>query len=223
MNELQALPIHTSNSFWITLVILSCLISLVIVKMAFPERFTMFVALPFEARFFSLKKKEFRISHLFNTVLFIFNTLVISLLCILLLRDFRPDLLQREFISFIQIGLAFALLIVLKYLIEKMVANLYSIDRIIDRYLFYKLSYRYFLSLILFPFCVISYYTDFLNGSSLLTIAIVLAVLNVLFIVKYYLKNANLVTYNLFYFILYLCALEIAPYVILFKALIMMH
>jgi len=223
MNELQALPIHTSNSFWVTLVIFTCLLALVVVKVAFPDRFVMFVALPFESRYFSLKKTEYRLSHPFNSVLFIFNGLVIGLLCVLLLRDYRPDLLLREFIAFIQIALAFALLMGIKYLVEKMVANLFSMDGIIDRYLYYKFSHRYFLSFLLFPFCVISYYTNFINGTALLYIAIILAIFNVFFTVKFYIKNANLVTHNLFYFIFYLCALEIAPYLILFKVLIMMH
>ena len=134
----------------------------------------------------------------------------------LIARDHYPELLTREFIFFIQVVFGFGVLMLVKYVAEKMLANLFLMENIIEDYLFFKFSHRHYLALAIFPLCIIDVYTHLLGGYAFL-------IINLLFILKYYRKKGLLIFNNLFYFILYLCALEIAPYFILFKVVTILN
>jgi hypothetical protein len=66
--------------------------------------------------------------------------------------------------------------------------------------------------LALLPINIIMYYTDIVNSYSIISIIIVLLTINVMtYLIS--LKNYQKLLFDkLFYFILYICALEIAPY-----------
>ena len=223
MNNLQAIPIATTSNTLITSIIVGSLLILVLVKALYPERFALFTLLPIESRFFTVKKAENHLHHPFNALMFLFNTLVAGLVFVLIAQEYKPELLERHGIFFIQVVVAFVILIVTKYSSEKMIANLFSIDNFIEDYLFHKFSFRHFLALLVFPICVLAYYTNFINGTTLLILLVIMSILNVIFVIVYYKKRQGYLIDNFFYFILYLCALEIAPYLILYKVVIMMN
>ena len=223
MNDLQAIPIDAVSNTLMTTIIVVCLLLLVIVKSIYAERFALFTLLPLESRFFTIKKNEFQLNYPFNGLLFLFNILVVGLILVIVARDYKPELLERHGIFFTQILVGFSILMLIKYSIEKMIANLFSIDDFIEQYLFHKFSYRHFLAFAIFPICIIAYYTSLINGTAMLIILLIFSLLNIIFVLQFYRKQQAFLLGNFFYFILYLCALEIAPYLILYKVVTMMN
>ncbi len=103
-----------------------------------------------------------------------------------------------------------------KYFVEKIIAVCFNAEDFAEQYNLVKVSYRSFLGLILFPVIAILFYNQF-NVPYFLWIVVGLFLIfnGILFIML--LKNyQKLFSKFLFYFILYLCTFEIAPYVILY-------
>jgi hypothetical protein len=105
-----------------------------------------------------------------------------------------------------------AVFILSKFLIEKIIATAFNIEEFTEQFNLQKVTYRTYIGLLLLPIDVILFYNDQPSKSLVFAlIAIVLATNLLTYLVS--LKNyQNLFLGKLFYFILYLCALEIAPY-----------
>ena len=106
---------------------------------------------------------------------------------------------------------------IVKVLIERLLASVFKIDHLINSYLFNKISYRNYLGLILLPVnAILIYYVDY-SANLLYILGISVLAIYTIILLTYYSKNLNLLKQSLFYFILYLCALEIAPYIIVYQ------
>jgi hypothetical protein len=116
--------------------------------------------------------------------------------------------------------LSIGVFILIKVLLERLIGSLFTIDNLIDRYLFQKTSYKNFLGLLLIPINVILLFSITPNKTIILSAIILLAAINTIGLLTSYKSNLNLIKRDFFYFILYLCALEIGPYLILYKVVI---
>ena len=214
---MQAIERHVDSLDWITLILLTAILLLVIVKSVYPQRYEEFTSLLTSNKFMVFKGKENNAFHPFNILMFLVNALSVSLFLFILFRFFStPDSLSPG-ILFIRIFTAYTCFVLLKFSIEKIFANIFDLDDTIDYYLFQKLSHRNFISLILLIFSVILVYAVTpTNGILYVGMGFVLLA-NLLSLIVIYRQNQNLILGNWFYFILYLCALEIAPYIILYK------
>jgi hypothetical protein len=99
-----------------------------------------------------------------------------------------------------------------KFLIEKIIATSFAIDEFADQFNLQKVTYRTYIGVLLLPINAILFYNA--NTSDFLFYGII-AIIALANLLTYFvsLKNyQNLLFGKLFYFILYLCALEIAPY-----------
>jgi hypothetical protein len=112
---------------------------------------------------------------------------------------------------------AYNILIGVKYLTEKIIGEVFNISTFLDNYVFYKITYKNFLAILVLPILFIFTYGGVNTPIFGYLFLAVWAVANILVLSKYYSKNQKLVFGNWFYFILYLCTLEIAPYFILYK------
>ena len=106
-----------------------------------------------------------------------------------------------------------------KVLLERLIASLFEIDGIIDDYLFQKISYKNYLGLILLPINAILIFGIPPTKTLLSIIIITLLLVNISGLLTTYKAHQNIIKINLFYFILYLCALEIAPYIIIYSVI----
>jgi hypothetical protein len=110
--------------------------------------------------------------------------------------------------------------ILIKVLLERLIGSLFEIDKLIDQYLFQKISYKNLLGLVLIPINLLLIFS-FKPGLILLyIIVILLGLINIMGLITTIKTNQSIIKQNLFYFILYLCALEIAPYIILYKVFV---
>ena len=124
---------------------------------------------------------------------------------------------QKDYRLYIQIFLVYNVLIAVKYLIEKIIGEVFEINKLLDNYIFYKITYKNFLSLIILPLLIMVIYGWPNSKILIFSFFIIWILANLIVLIKYYSNNQKLVLGNWFYFILYLCTLEIAPYFILYK------
>ncbi|GAA0872499.1 DUF4271 domain-containing protein [Gangjinia marincola] len=211
---------YTSND-WISFVLLFILTVLVIIKLLNREQFLVFVQLPFTGRFSGITPKN-SLANVFNGLFFLVHVLSMALLVGFFIRltyqNQEPQLLS--FTKYIQIAVAYSVFLLGKYLIEKIVASIFNVEHLIDQYLYYKISFKSYLSFIVIPVCILFTYT-FTGSYILIVIGLgIVGLFNLLFLINYFIKNQEVILVNWLYFILYLCALEIGPYVILYKLIV---
>jgi len=193
------------------------LLLLVLAKQLFYNRFEDFTALISSGKFLVIKSKEHKLLFGFNVLMLIVHILSVSLFVFLTFRLFSNFDFEDSGYILLRIITVYGFFVFLKITVEKIIANVFDIDEIIDTYIFQKQTYLNFISLIIFGLCLFLVYSNIpsLPLFYLILSVIILTVSYTLYtIVK---KNTVLMSRYWFYFILYICALEIAPYVILYK------
>ncbi|TSE04244.1 DUF4271 domain-containing protein [Aquimarina algiphila] len=202
---------------WFTILIMACLMLLVTAKGVNTLRFSDFIMLLGNNKYIISNQKQNKLSSLFNAILLLFQVVSVSLFIYLCFDVFKWNVAPNEITLYFKIAILYTVIVVCKLLIEKIIAAIFSIDSIIDEYLFYKVSYRNFMGVILLPVNIIFIYAVNPSKIAFVILLISLSILNIIVLVSFYKKNENVILNYLFYFILYLCALEIAPYFILYK------
>ena len=188
-----------------------CFILIAITKTFFEARFNEFLKLLVTDKYVKIYKDPSHMMSWFTISLFFVQLISFSFFALILLDHFGlAD--KNDSIKFIQIITLIGVFVLSKYLIEKIIATSFKIEEFTEQFNLQKVSYRTFLGLILLPINILLYYNDILPGFiiyfSLFTLLIINAFTYILSLKKY----QNLLFSKMFYFILYLCALEIAPY-----------
>lgn len=214
---MEAIERHVISQDWITLLLLLVFIILVATKFAFPQRFSHFVMLFATDKYLLLKGKNPNVFHPFNLLFFGVNVITVALFVHVFYLNLSNDIPDRPKVFFLRIATAYTAFVLLKFSIEKIIANVLSIDKKMNYYQFYKLSYRNFMALVLLPVCMAFIYIWEPSLTALYMSVGIILLMNFITIASIYKKNQQYILSNWFYFILYLCALEIGPYFILYK------
>ena len=193
-----------------------CILIIAILKVIYPKRFNDFIRLPVSNNYFLAKGKSEELRHPFSILLFVIQLISISLFVNL----FFLEKGKANVLLFLQILFVVFVFIIVKTSIEKMIGAIFSIEKLIDHYIYEKLSYRNFLSLLLIITNLIFYFSIKPALNILLILTGILFLVNMLILSYSYKNYRSLIFSNLFYFLLYICALEISPYLILYKAFI---
>ena len=203
------------NSDWITVVIVVSLVLLVIAKSLFQNRFFSYIILPFNNKYLSLYNKKDKLIHGFHVLFTVFQVLNTALFIYLGVELYLGDPAPGGPLAFLLI-LGFLLLFIsLKIVLQLGNGFVFNNTKLISEFIYKKLSYlNYSGAVMLLANTVLTY---ILPGSKLvfmISAILVLAInaLGIIFILK---NHQKLITSYFFYFILYLCALEIAPLIII--------
>ncbi|NER14596.1 DUF4271 domain-containing protein [Leptobacterium flavescens] len=211
---MEVISRHIESNTVETLLLLSCFALITIVKVRNELRFQTFLELFFSNKYLKIYGKEHNLNFSsFNILLFLVQIIVFGFFL-------HYVNIYFEGTTSFHIGIiisAIALLVLFKYYFEKLIANIFNIEFFSERYNFHKLSYRSLISIVLLPFITLLIYSPLPQKTIIvITIGLFLLLNTTAFILT--LKNhQKLILNRLFYFILYLCALEIAPYLIAFK------
>jgi len=203
------------NKDWITLLFLG--ISLLIVMASFlnARRLKQLFALPYNDLY--LVNYDSNIWHPFNILLFVIANLILGLFIYLGMTEFYPDKVLFTSNLFLKILGLLMIYWMFKYLSGLLVAFLFEIKKWQKKMTFVKISYFFSSSLYLLVFLIFSVYS-FTNSTTFLII--IISFYSILLLIRYFhflrIHRRDIIA-NLFYFILYLCALEIAPLLIAIK------
>ena len=203
---------------WFTVLFLISLGILAFTKYSYSSRFDDFVALIGNSKYLKIYSRDQKFIDLFEALLFINLVITLSLFAFISYSTL-VDPIEFMITDFMKIMLAIGAVLLIKVLIERLIGSLFEIDELIDTYLFQKTNYKNYTGLILLPINILLIFT--LKPTSLLII-VVLGLIILLNLIGFFTSvrtHQKLVLGNLFYFILYLCALEFGPYIILYKVL----
>lgn len=210
---MQAVDRIDFSNNWVTVTYLFALILLVFLKLINQEKLFGYTR-AFFLKGFVIKRAEERESFftVFNISIYIFSVIIYGLL----LLSTYSYLATNSYINFnlflgliLIVGIYFSAQLLLAFLISRIL----NIQNQISLFISAKVGYFYNTALLLFPFLIINTYS-FFSIYLLFGVFIVLFLLSVVLVLT---NNKNLIINKLFYFILYLCALEIAPLLIIYK------
>ena len=211
MNEFVLQPRTMEPRDWATIIFVVALILVAVAKTAFENRFSDFTKLIVSDKYIKIYRDSSQLMTGFNVLLFLVQLVSISFFIQLVLSYFGY-VLKTDWIVFIQIFTFVSVFVLSKFLIEKIIATAFNIEEFTEMFNLQKVSYRTYIGLLLLPIDVILFYND--NWPKIAIISIIIIVLTInLYTYLISLKNyQNFIFGKMFYFILYLCALEIAPY-----------
>ena len=207
------------NTDWITAVLIFCLLLYTVAKYVYPKRFQEFTLLPVTNKYFMVLGKGDELKHPFNILLFIPQVLAVSLFILLFLKT-QGTVIEQPIPLFIQVCCLYGVFVLAKFIIEKLVGVIFNLDKIINKYLYEKMSYRNLIGVFVFVGNLIFFYVYPPSVNLLIVFIAVVVILNAITLFYSYKTNSRLIFSEFFYFILYLCALEISPYIILYKAIV---
>jgi len=211
MTEYVLHPRIMETRDWATVLFVVALLLVAITKSVFENRFSDYIRLIVSDKYIKVYRDSSHLMSGFTILLFIVQLISLTFF-IQLVFSYFGHASKTDWILFIQIFTFLVVYILSKFLIEKIIATAFNIEEFTEQFNLQKVSYRTYIGLLILPIDIILFYND--NPSKNLIyafIAIVLAINMLTYLVS--LKNyQNLLFGKLFYFILYLCALEIAPY-----------
>ncbi len=206
---MEAIARISTNQDWITLLLLGVLFFIVLASLIDRERLKQLFVLPFTNYY--LLNYDTRIWNIFNTSLFIASNLILALFIYLVQNHFGTS------ISFYNILSTILLYWFLKYTSGKLIATLFNLKKLQSLWVFIKASYFFSSTLYLLIFLFFAVYFFKMNRNFLIVMGVVYGIL---LIIRYYHfidQYKRDIIPHFFYFILYLCALEIAPLLIVLK------
>lgn len=204
-------PRIIENKDWATALFILSFVLIAITKSIFENRFNEFSRLIISDKYLKVYKDSSQMTSWFTVFLFVVQLISFSFFIHMILYQFG-NVLKTDWLVYTQIFTFLTVYILSKYLIEKIIAIAFDIEEFAEQYNLQKVSYRTYIGIFLLPInCFLFYYDAFPRVFLLVFIFIVLIINLFTYLVT--LKNyQNILLGNLFYFILYLCALEIAPY-----------
>lgn len=204
---------------WFTILIVLSLCILAFAKYAFSNRFNDYLWVVGNSKYLKIYAREQKFIDQFDSLLFV--NLIISLSIFSFIGYnalFEP--LQFDLTTFIKLFVGVGAIILIKILLERLIGSLFDIDELIDSYIFQKTNYKNYIGLILLPINTILIFAIKPTATIIYVVLGIIVLINLIGFITSFKTHQKTILNNLFYFILYLCALEIAPYIILYKLFI---
>lgn len=214
----QLHPRILENKDWATLLFVLTFAVVAITKSAYETRFGEFSKLIFSDKYAKIYRDNSHLRSSFTVGLFFVQIVSYAFFIQLSMHIFGyPEKTDKtDWILFIQIATFLLYFILAKFLVEKIVATSFNIDEFVELFNLQKVTYRTYIGVLILPVNAILFYYDNIPKS------IPLAIIGISLSISLYSYFISIKTYQnaiigkLFYFILYLCALEIAPYYFLY-------
>jgi hypothetical protein len=204
-------PRIIENKDWATALFVLSLILIALTKSVFENRFNDFTKLIYSDKYIKMYRDSSHLMSGFTIALFVVQIISFSFFLQLFL-SYYGRASKSDWMLFIQLFTFITYFILAKFLIEKIIATAFKIEEFMEQFNLKKATYRTYIGLIILPIDLILYYFDVFSKNIFLPIFVIALIIN-LFTYLLTIKNyQSLIMGKLFYFILYLCALEIAPY-----------
>ncbi len=208
----------SATSDWVTLFFLVTLILMAVLQFNFSERFSKLFSLVYSEKYYTdyIKTRPL-IFNTFHVVFFFIIIFNISLLIYFTINTFSSSPIQDPFYLFFQILLMTFAYFLIRYFIGVVLANIFEVEEGQKLFTFLKISNLALISVLVFPLLVLSNYSVGVFHKFLITFGIVASFAIALFRYFVLIKNEKLTFNSLFYLFLYLCALELAPFIVVYK------
>jgi hypothetical protein len=199
-----------------TILIVVCLLLVASAKLLYPKRFNDFASIVINFKYLKMYSRDQKFLDGFEALLFTNLSIGLAIFSYQFYIKSNISVDTSEILLF-KIGSAIALFVLIKVLLERLIGSVLSIDSIVNDYLFQKISYKNYIGLLLIPVNAFLIYSLKPDAFMFTIVLGVLLIINAIGSLSFFKRNQSVIKKNFFYFILYLCALEISPYVILYK------
>ncbi len=196
---------------WATCLFVFSFVLIAITKTAFETRFSEFLRILVSDKYIKVYKDTSHLMSGFTVLLFIVQLISFSFFMQLVLNYFGY-VSKTDWVIFLRIFTFFGIFVLSKFLIEKIVATIFNIEEFAEQFNLQKVSYRTFIGLILMPINIYLFYNNIPSNIVIYCIIAVILTINLFSYLVSLKIYQNLFIGKLFYFILYLCTFEIAPY-----------
>jgi hypothetical protein len=213
LQALEKIVIHTN---WVSFILVFLFAIVALLKIIDAEKLKGYVFAMFHKSFLEDELREdTSFFSSFFSLLFLFSCTVLALIMSLLISERNEDFSFDFSFFLLVLGIIFSYF-TLKSILELLMVRLFLINKQVRFYVVSKFGYLYSISFFLLVLFVLFQFGP-LNFSFFVTIASGLFFLN---FVLHVFNNKSLVFSKLFYYMLYLCAFEISPLIIMFKLML---
>jgi len=204
---------------WITIAFFIILVVLAVQKNLFGNR-QLYTSIFFFKKnklvsYFNKEKNTF--FNLYQVLSFIVQLISLSLLFYFITPIFNVKATNNDIDLFLKIAFGVGFYFLIRFIIGNVFSAILNLEKLHKKVSFEKINYLNNLTLWVLPLLVLTSYSNIFEN---ILLKITLIVFVILVLIRYavlIINNKKLVFNNLFYFILYLCVLEIAPLVIILK------
>ena len=207
---------HVTSNELFTILMVVGIFFIGITKLLFPKRFDEFMTVIGNSNYLKIYIRDQKFLDKFDALLFINLIISISTFCFIIYRNLS-DISEPDINMMFKLIVGIGAIILIKVLFERLLGSLFEMDRLTEHYLFQKITFKNFLGVLLIPINAIFLFSMTPTLTHIYITVIVLLIINFVGLFASYKEHQSLIKSNLFYFILYLCALEISPYIILYK------
>lgn len=207
-----------SNEWALALFVLAFFM-LAVVKTTYEKRFLEFCKLVVSDKYIKVYRDSSNLMTSFTIFIFFANLLSISFVIHLVTAHFGYTtsslgcyVVKNDWILFSRIFTFLTIFVLVKYLLEKIVITLFDVEDLFDQFNLQKVSYKSLIGLLFLPITLVLFYSNAANNTIFYYTIVSFAVLNLVFYLIILRNFQKLIFSKLFYFILYLCTFEIAPY-----------
>ncbi len=201
---------------WATVLFVLCVGIIAVNKTISSVRFNEFIRLAYSDKYTKIYKDSSNLMSGFTVSMFVLQLFSFSFFTLLVLNQFDKAE-KTNGIVYIQIFTFLTVFILSKFLIEKIVATAFKIEEFNEQFNLLKVNYRAYFGFILLPVNIILFYNTFDSKLFLWILLVALFVINITTYIVALKLYQNLLMRKIFYFILYLCTLEIAPYYFIYN------
>jgi len=201
---------------WATVLFVLCVGIIAVNKTISSVRFNEFIRLAYSDKYTKIYKDSSNLMSGFTVSMFVLQLFSFSFFTLLVLNQFDKAE-KTNGIVYIQIFTFLTVFILSKFLIEKIVATAFKIEEFNEQFNLLKVNYRAYFGFILLPFNIILFYNTFDSKLFFWILLVALFVINITTYIVALKLYQNLLIRKIFYFILYLCTLEIAPYYFIYN------
>ena len=201
---------------WATILFIICVAIIAINKTISSVRFNEFIRLAYSDKYTKIYKDSSNLMSGFTVSMFVLQLFSFSFFTLLVLNQFDKTE-KTNGIVYIQIFTFLTVFILSKFLIEKIVATAFKIEEFNEQFNLLKVNYRAYFGFILLPVNIILFYNTFDSKLFFWILLVALFVINITTYIVALKLYQNLLMRKIFYFILYLCTLEIAPYYFIYN------
>jgi|TARA_B110000285_G_scaffold164301_1_gene183470 hypothetical protein len=211
---MEAVQRDVLSNNWIVLIFIFSIGILFFLKIFNTDKLKGYATSIFNKGFIEIEAEEnyFRFSFFHVGFSFFFLLMLTVSIYLTMHQNFQKEAFL--FLDYLQVSKYVLLCLTVRYVVDFLLIILFEIrDSLVTYFFFSRRSYSYSISLGLLILNILYFYT--FNSYYFLIFGII-----ALFSIRYLLilyYNKNLIIKELFYFILYLCAFELAPLFVLFK------
>ncbi|MBT3548106.1 MAG: DUF4271 domain-containing protein [Flavobacterium sp.] len=211
---MEAVQRDVLSNNWIVLIFIFSIGILFFLKIFNTDKLKGYATSIFNKGFIEIEAEEnyFRFSFFHVGFSFFFLLMLTVSIYLTMHQNFQKEAFL--FLDYLQVSKYVLLCLTIRYVVDFLLIILFEIrDSLVTYFFFSRRSYSYSISLGLLILNILYFYT--FNSYYFLIFGII-----ALFSIRYLLilyYNKNLIIKELFYFILYLCAFELAPLFVLFK------